>query len=49
MSRIYREQSDLSASYERKSRFWKRFTLIGIPAAVVISGLVTGLVVGLGR
>jgi hypothetical protein len=49
MSRIYREQSDLSGSYERSSRFWRRFTLIGVPAAVVISGLVTGLVMGLGR
>jgi hypothetical protein len=36
-----------SKKYEASSRFWKNFTLIGIPAAVIISGLTAGLVVGL--
>ena len=39
MSETYRKQSLLSAKYERSSKFWKRFTLIGIPAAAIISGL----------
>jgi hypothetical protein len=38
MSETYRMQSDLSAKYERNSRFWKTFTLIGIPAAALLSG-----------
>jgi DNA repair ATPase RecN len=38
MSEIYRMQSALSAKYERSSKFWKTFTLIGIPLAALISG-----------
>jgi hypothetical protein len=38
MSEIYREQSDLSAKYERSSRFWKTFTLIAVPSAALLSG-----------
>jgi DNA repair exonuclease SbcCD ATPase subunit len=40
MSETYRKQSALSAKYERSSKFWKTFTLIGIPAAALISGIV---------
>ena len=38
MSEIYRTQSSLSVRYERSSRFWKSFTLIGIPLAALLSG-----------
>ena len=38
MSAIYRTQSALLAKYERSSRFWKTFTLIGVPAAALLSG-----------
>ena len=38
MSAIYRTQSDLSAKYEKSSRFWRTFTLIAVPAAVLLSG-----------
>ena len=38
MSEIYRTQSSLSAKYEKSSKFWKTFTLIGIPAAALLSG-----------
>jgi septal ring factor EnvC (AmiA/AmiB activator) len=47
MSATYRTLSDLSKKYEASSKFWRNFTLIGIPAAVVISGLAVGLAVGL--
>ncbi|MDR0302923.1 MAG: hypothetical protein LBI04_11525 [Treponema sp.] len=40
MSEIYRTQSALSAKYAQNSKFWKTFTLIGIPTAAVISGAV---------
>ena len=43
MSSIYKEQSALSAKYERRYRRWKTFTLIGIPAAALISGGLTAL------
>jgi ElaB/YqjD/DUF883 family membrane-anchored ribosome-binding protein len=39
MSETYRRQSALSAKYEQSSKFWKAFTLIGIPAAAIISGV----------
>jgi hypothetical protein len=42
ISEIYRKQSSLSRKYEAKSRFWRNFTLIGIPVAV-ISGVVVGM------
>jgi hypothetical protein len=38
MSEIYRTQSSLSAKYEKSSKFWKTFTLIGIPVAALLSG-----------
>ena len=38
MSEIYRKQSSLSVKYERSSKFWRTFTLVGIPAAALISG-----------
>ena len=38
MSEIYRTQSSLSAKYEKSSKFWRTFTLIGIPAAALLSG-----------
>jgi chromosome segregation ATPase len=38
MSETYRTQSSLSARYEKSSRFWKTFTLVGVPAAALLSG-----------
>jgi hypothetical protein len=43
ISSIYREQSLLSAKYERRYRLWKRCTLIGIPAAALLSGGIAAL------
>ena len=40
MSETYRKQSALSAKYEKSSKFWRTFTLIGIPTAAIISGVV---------
>jgi septal ring factor EnvC (AmiA/AmiB activator) len=40
MSETYRKQSALSAKYAQNSKFWRTFTLIGIPATAVISGVV---------
>jgi hypothetical protein len=45
MSEIYKKQSALSAKYAQNSKFWRTFTLIGIPAAAVISGVVVFAVV----
>ena len=44
MSETFQKQSDLSAKYERSSKFWKRFTLIGIPVTAVISAGVVAAV-----
>ncbi|GHV90656.1 hypothetical protein AGMMS50268_11590 [Spirochaetia bacterium] len=44
MSETFQKQSDLSAKYERSSKFWKTFTLIGIPVTAVISAGVTAAV-----
>jgi uncharacterized protein HemX len=44
LSETYKRQSELSKKYERDSRFWRTFTLVGIPAAVVISGGVTAAI-----
>jgi hypothetical protein len=38
MSETYRMQSDVSARYERSSRFWKIFTLVAVPTAALLSG-----------
>ena len=38
MSETYRMQSVLSARYEKKSKFWRTFTLIAIPVTAVLSG-----------
>ena len=38
MSETYRKQSALSAKYEKSSKFWKIFTLIGIPSAALLGG-----------
>jgi len=38
MSEIYRTQSVSSVKYEKSSKFWRTFTLIGIPAAAFLSG-----------
>jgi hypothetical protein len=46
MFAIYQTQSALSKKYERKYKRWRLFTLIGIPAAAVISAGVTAIVVG---
>jgi hypothetical protein len=45
MSETYKTQSLLSKKYARSSKFWKTFTLIGIPAAAILSGLVVGFMV----
>jgi hypothetical protein len=45
MYETYKMQSDLSKKYARSSKFWKTFTLIGIPVAMVISGVTVGLIV----
>ena len=41
MSETYRKQSALSAKYEKSSKFWKIFTLIGIPTAALLGGALT--------
>jgi septal ring factor EnvC (AmiA/AmiB activator) len=46
MSETYRTLSSLSKKYESSSRFWRTFTIIGIPAAALISGLTVGIVTG---
>jgi Skp family chaperone for outer membrane proteins len=46
MSETYKTLSALSKRYERSSKFWKTFTIIGIPVAVVISGVTVGMVIG---
>jgi hypothetical protein len=38
MSAIYKTQSDLSAKYEKRSKFWRTFTLIAVPSAALLSG-----------
>ena len=38
MSETYHQQSNLSGKYEQRLRFWRNFTLIGIPAAMLVSG-----------
>jgi septal ring factor EnvC (AmiA/AmiB activator) len=43
MSATYKAQSELSRKYESNSRFWRTFTIIGIPTAAVISAGVTVL------
>jgi hypothetical protein len=32
------QQSELSAKYEKSSKFWRTFTLIAVPAAALLSG-----------
>jgi septal ring factor EnvC (AmiA/AmiB activator) len=44
-AQIYREQSELSAKYENRSRFWRLISLAGIPAAAVLSAGITALVI----
>jgi septal ring factor EnvC (AmiA/AmiB activator) len=38
MSETYRMQSQLSAKYERSSKFWRTFTLTAIPVTALLSG-----------
>jgi septal ring factor EnvC (AmiA/AmiB activator) len=45
MSETYKTLSSSSKKYEANSKFWRTFTIIGIPAAL-ISGLTIGLLVG---
>jgi septal ring factor EnvC (AmiA/AmiB activator) len=40
MSETYRTRSQLSAKYDQRLRFWRNTTLIGIPAATLISAVV---------
>jgi septal ring factor EnvC (AmiA/AmiB activator) len=47
MSETYRTLSSSSRKYESSSKFWMTFTVIGIPAAALISGLTVGIVMGL--
>jgi hypothetical protein len=47
MSVTYKTLTQYSKSLEASSRFWKNFTIIGIPVAAVISGLTVGLMMGL--
>jgi hypothetical protein len=44
MSQIYREQSILYEKSAASSRFWKRFSLIALPVAALLSGGITALV-----
>jgi len=46
MSQTYREQSDLSRKSAKSSKFWRTFTLIGIPAAALLSGGLTAAWMG---
>jgi len=43
MSQLYGAQLTLSRQYESSSRFWKVFTLAGIPAAILLSAGITAL------
>jgi hypothetical protein len=40
MSETFRKQSELSVKYAQSSKFWRTFTLIGIPAAALLSGAI---------
>ena len=40
MSETYKKQSALSVKYEKSSKFWRTFTLIAVPAAAALSGIV---------
>jgi uncharacterized protein HemX len=44
LSETYRKQSTLSKKYARSSKFWRTFTLAGIPAVAAISAGVTAAV-----
>ena len=44
MSETYRMQSQLSARYEQRSRFWRTFTIIAIPVTAIISGSIFWLI-----
>jgi methyl-accepting chemotaxis protein len=46
MSETYRTLSSSLKRSETSSKFWRTFTVIGIPAAALISGLTVGLVMG---
>ena len=46
MYETYMRQSALSTKYEKRSKFWRTFTIISIPAAALISG---GIVWGVMR
>lgn len=46
MSETYRTLSSSSKKYEASSKFWRTFTMIGIPAAALLSGLTVGIVMG---
>jgi len=38
LSETFRMQSSLSARYEQRLKFWRTFTLVGIPTVALISG-----------
>jgi hypothetical protein len=44
LSAIYQTQSQLSRTYDQRLRFWRTFTLIGIPTAALLSGLIVWVV-----
>jgi len=43
MSSLYKTRSELSARYERKSKFWRTFSLISLPTAAIISAALTSI------
>jgi septal ring factor EnvC (AmiA/AmiB activator) len=47
MSETYRTLSSSSRKSEASSKFWRTFTIVGIPAAALISGLAVGIMMGL--
>ena len=44
MSETFLMQSQLSARYERNSKFWRTFTLIAVPVTAVVSGAVVWII-----
>jgi septal ring factor EnvC (AmiA/AmiB activator) len=46
MSETYRTLSSSLKRSEASSKFWRTFTIVGIPAATLVSGLIVGIVMG---
>ena len=45
MSETYHQRSTLSGKSEQRLKFWKTFTIVGIPTTAVISGVVVWVLV----